>query len=568
MSPIHRWSVVPLSLLMLFSASRLFADVPVPPSRAPDALTTDGGKYYGPLSHGRLQGDGLLVFDSGEMFQGQFANGVANGKGHYYRDGRLVYSGDFVNGRWEGHGIYDLEEGGHYEGGFKAGFMDGHGILTVPGSYRYEGEFARQKFQGKGRYVSEKGGVYEGDFANNQFTGQGTFHENADIEYSGSFVNWQLDGPGKITFPGGELTGTFKASRLNGPGKLVNKDGSHFEGNFENNQIQGQGSKTFANGDVYTGEFRFGEINGKGKMVYAKPLADGTRVQEGEWSYGEFVDRKKEARDLLRMETAIYKQQQMLDSTLANIRPSDPARINMYWLGVAGNGTQEVFHREVNFVRRQFESQFATKGRAISLINSRNTLQDQPMATLTSLQQSLNTIARRMDKRKDVLFLFMTSHGSREHVFSLDQPHMDLQGVSARDLSGMLRKTGIRWKVLVISACYSGGFIDQLKDDHTLIMTAARKDRTSFGCADENDFTYFGKAYFKESLNRQTGFVEAFHHATQLISQWETKDQKTADPAQDGQEAAADAPMLASEPQLYEGKAIGAYLKKWRAQLP
>jgi Peptidase C13 family len=31
--------------------------------------------------------------------------------------------------------------------------------------------------------------------------------------------------------------------------------------------------------------------------------------------------------------------------------------------------------------------------------------------------------------------------------------------------------------VLVVSACYSGSFIDTLKDDHTLIITAAAANR-------------------------------------------------------------------------------------------
>ncbi|HEV7392919.1 MAG TPA: C13 family peptidase [Burkholderiales bacterium] len=60
-------------------------------------------------------------------------------------------------------------------------------------------------------------------------------------------------------------------------------------------------------------------------------------------------------------------------------------------------------------------------------------------------------------------------------------------GLSASELGKLLKESGIRHKVVVISACYSGGFIDAVRSDHTLVITAARHDRTSFGCSDENE---------------------------------------------------------------------------------
>jgi Peptidase C13 family len=49
----------------------------------------------------------------------------------------------------------------------------------------------------------------------------------------------------------------------------------------------------------------------------------------------------------------------------------------------------------------------------------------------------------------------------------------------------LLKKSGIRWKVVVISACYGGGFIDPVKDDTTLVITATRHDRRSFRRAEK-----------------------------------------------------------------------------------
>jgi hypothetical protein len=63
-----------------------------------------------------------------------------------------------------------------------------------------------------------------------------------------------------------------------------------------------------------------------------------------------------------------------------------------------------------------------------------------------------------------------------------------------------------------------------VKDDQTLVMTAARHDRTSFGCSDENDFTYFGRAFFKDALLTSASFQDAFRKAEVLIREWESKD--------------------------------------------
>ena len=259
------------------------------------------------------------------------------------------------------------------------------------------------------------------------------------------------------------------------------------------------------------------------------------------------------------VEAALYLQRPLLDSALATLTPSDPSRIGMYFLGVAGDGTQEVFRREVEFVRKQFDRDFGTRGRSVMLINSRNTVDSQPMATRTSLRVALQTIASKMDRQKDILFLFLTSHGTPTHELVLGQFGMDLPGLPARELARLLRQQQIRWKVVVVSACYAGGFIAPLKDEHTLVITAARQDRSSFGCADDNDFTYFGRAFFKESLPKSSSFDDAFRQSSELITRWELLDRKAARKGE---------VIPHSYPQMSGPATILAYLARWQAQLP
>ena len=115
------------------------------------------------------------------------------------------------------------------------------------------------------------------------------------------------------------------------------------------------------------------------------------------------------------------------------------------------------------------------------------------------------------------------------------------------------------WKVVLISACYSGGFISSVKDDRTLVITAARADRRSFGCDDENEFTQFGRAYFSEALVPGASFQEAFRKSEALVEEWEIRDAKSA-----GGEASDERSL----PQMDNPPAIDAWLRKWSEQPP
>ena len=88
----------------------------------------------------------------------------------------------------------------------------------------------------------------------------------------------------------------------------------------------------------------------------------------------------------------------------------------------------------------------------------------------------------------------------------------------------ILDNSGIKWRVIVVSACYSGGFIEGLMDENTLIMTASDKDKHSFGCGHDGEFTYFGEALFGRHLNGERNFSTAFYEARKDIEARETEE--------------------------------------------
>ena len=114
-------------------------------------------------------------------------------------------------------------------------------------------------------------------------------------------------------------------------------------------------------------------------------------------------------------------------------------------------------------------------------------------ATIEGLAMSLQVAANGMDVENDVLFLILTSHGSSAGL-AVKAGRLT-QTLTPSKLADMLARTGVRHKVVVISACYSGVFIPRLANPDMLVITAADADHPSFGCRDKAKWTYFGDAF-------------------------------------------------------------------------
>ena len=249
-------------------------------------------------------------------------------------------------------------------------------------------------------------------------------------------------------------------------------------------------------------------------------------------------------------EDAFYEQPKVLERELAAVRAGRPGVIDIYFIGIGGYADQDVFMKEINAVSRLFQERFGTSGKTIRLVNNRKTLDSSPVASVTSLRASLMRVAEVMDKDEDLLFLFLTSHGSTTHQLSLDLWPLQLQELEPAKLRALLDESGIRNRVIIVSACYSGGFVDSLKDKNSLVISASAIDKNSFGCSNEADWTYFGKAYFDEALRKTHSFVDAFESAKPVIAEREKKEG-----------------YVASEPQMALGESIKPRLLELARQL-
>ncbi|WP_158291830.1 C13 family peptidase [Lampropedia puyangensis] len=515
-------------------------------SPAPDAMSPNGGAYYGPLRNGLMHGQGRLLWRNGD-----------------------VYEGGFVDGLWSGHGVLRMANGTYYEGQFVDGDFSGQGQLQYADGDVYKGAFSQGEAHGQGRLTRAGGSIVIGTFEKGEPAGDVTVIAPDGQRYEGHMRHWDLTGPGRMVDADGTVVeGVFSGFTIEGKGHVTYADGRQYRGDLVYSTPHGHGVMLFSNGDEYKGMFEHGLMHGAGVMRWAVAQADGRRVTRGQWQEGELLDAQGRvhgqetdaapdtpAQWQANVDTVLYNQNTLLAKAYAALQPPTPGQTNLYALLVAGDGGQEVFRREVQYVAQLLAERFGAQGRILSLINSRTGVSTTPLATQESLSRSLHALARVMDPERDVLLLFLTSHGSADHQLSLQMKGIQLRNLPAKTLGAMLKDSGIRNKIVVVSACYSGGFIPELADSRTLVVTAARADRTSFGCADENDFTYFGRALFKESMAQTQALTAAFAQAQSLVKQWELDmaDAGDADNTADGGAALArrlTMQLRQSEPQI------------------
>jgi len=242
-------------------------------------------------------------------------------------------------------------------------------------------------------------------------------------------------------------------------------------------------------------------------------------------------------------EALMYDQPRRLRAAMQRIPAGIVGERELYAVAFGADGAEDVFRNEVDYASRLFAEQLGADARVLALLNNPATVEQAPLATRTNLSLALRQIGERMNRDEDVLLLYLTSHGSEDHFLHVALDPLPLNPIGPEDLRGMLDAAGIRWRILVVSACYSGGFIPALEGPETLVITAARADRTSFGCGVDSDFTYFGRALLIEALNATSDWQAAFEQAKATVTARETEEDRTP-----------------SEPQIAFGEALREHL--------
>ena len=107
----------------------------------------------------------------------------------------------------------------------------------------------------------------------------------------------------------------------------------------------------------------------------------------------------------------------------------------------------------------------------ICLINHPATAAYVPLATLRNFQAAVHDVGKAMDKESDVLVLFVTSHGDRKGV-ALQLPNQVID-LTPQDVAAAFARDGIKNRVVIVPARFSGIFVPPLQNANTIVLTAA-----------------------------------------------------------------------------------------------
>ncbi|MDP8916238.1 MAG: C13 family peptidase, partial [Pseudomonadota bacterium] len=94
-------------------------------------------------------------------------------------------------------------------------------------------------------------------------------------------------------------------------------------------------------------------------------------------------------------------------------------------------------------------------------------------------------------RARDGCLLYLTSHGAPQGIV-FGRSEQGRSNLPPDALARLLDRTcGRRPTVVMVSACFSGVYVPALSAPNRLILTAARPDRTSFGCGEDDVYPFF-----------------------------------------------------------------------------
>jgi hypothetical protein len=266
------------------------------------------------------------------------------------------------------------------------------------------------------------------------------------------------------------------------------------------------------------------------------------RQIQGSLNLGPEMQRGQPAREMLA-------ERRRLDAALAGLQPQRRGTVDAYVVAVALD-SDPVFGREAREAGKVLARRYDAEGRTITLAGPDGRTAGLPRGSLTALTLVLARIAELMDPAEDVLVLYSTSHGAQVGLAYHDGDSG--YGILAPSrLGSVLGELGIRRRIVLLSACYSGVFVPFLRSPDTAIVTAASADRTSFGCQADNDWTFFGDALVNNALRKPQPLAAAATEASRAIAGWE-----------------ASYDLQASQPQVVIGEAVSQWLPALEARAP
>lgn len=209
-------------------------------------------------------------------------------------------------------------------------------------------------------------------------------------------------------------------------------------------------------------------------------------------------------------EAVLAAQSYLLDNALDNLADERGAETDLYFVGFAPDGGDDAYRASVESAQQAMDGRWGTRNRSLVLVNNPRTLVTTPFATVTYLREVLNEIGAIIDPESDVVMLYLAAPTVREGGLQAAQPPLSLVELGPSGLKQLLDDAGIKWRIIVVSACHSGAFVEPLADEFTLVITDAAATGVTFGCAGRVPPALFGEAFFTQGLAKLGSFDAAF----------------------------------------------------------
>ena len=136
-------------------------------------------------------------------------------------------------------------------------------------------------------------------------------------------------------------------------------------------------------------------------------------------------------------------------------------------------------------------------------------------------QSMLDALKASAIKAPGGCLIYYTSHGAPSQGAV-----MDVMGkmymFSPSEMAALVEEAcPNRPTIVIVSACFSGAFVPYLSGPQRMVMTAARPDRSSFGCSSEDKYPFFD-ACFLESVGTVRNFTALPPAIQSCVTQRET----------------------------------------------
>lgn len=123
-----------------------------------------------------------------------------------------------------------------------------------------------------------------------------------------------------------------------------------------------------------------------------------------------------------------------------------------------------------------------------------------PRPAASSLFNIQNTLLSMASKSRGGCLVYLTSHGTEYGAFlnaeDKNKATIILPSIMAEMVDSACPG---RPSIVIVSTCFSGVNLPALQQKDRLVMTAARKDRSSFGCGENNVYPYFDECFLEAS---------------------------------------------------------------------